>query len=73
MMFWAKMLAGLVGLVGIVAQYFKDKQLLEAGRAQATAEFSIEEADRVRRANRARVVAGDPAERERLLDKWSRD
>lgn len=55
----ASLLTALVKLAGAVAAYLRDKQLLDAGEAKATAKFSGQALENVNEANRARVSAAD--------------
>ena len=59
-MTWAaSLLTALVKLAGAVAAYLRDKQLLDAGEARATAKFSGQALENVNEANRARITAAD--------------
>ena len=58
-MTWASILAAFVKLANLVMGIIRDKQLLDAGRAQATAKFTGDALEKVNEANRARVSAAD--------------
>ena len=58
-MTWASILAGFVKLANLVMTRLNNRQLLDAGRAQATAEFTGDALENVHAANRARITAAD--------------
>ena len=54
----ASILAGFVKLANLVMGYFANKQLMDAGRSQASSEFQGEALEKVKAANSARIDAG---------------
>lgn len=56
---WATIISTVAQLALVIAEAVRDKQLLDAGRAQANAEYSGEALERVNEANRARISAAD--------------
>jgi hypothetical protein len=54
----------IVGVIGNVASFFRDRQLISAGEAKASAKLSQEQTAHVARANRARVYFSDTGVRE---------
>ena len=71
-MSWASILAGFVKLANLVMGYLNNKQLLDAGRAQASAEFSAEQQERVNAANRAAVDAREHVDAHGVPDDFYR-
>ena len=57
---WIAAIRAIFGAIGNVASFFRDRQLMSAGEARAAAKLSQEQADRVARANRARVDGDNP-------------
>lgn len=63
----------LLSLLSSIAGYFREKQLLDAGRAQERSEGRGEAIDETLEANRIRNrIAGDHGERDRLHEKYRR-
>jgi hypothetical protein len=56
---WKSIIRAVFGAIGIVAAFFRDRQLISAGEDKANSKMSAAQLLRVRRANRARL---DPAD-----------
>lgn len=69
-MTWANILAGLVKVAGLVGEFLRNRQLMEAGRADQKSKYTQEQLDRVKRANSAPPSDG---ELERVRKKYRRD
>jgi hypothetical protein len=54
---WAAIVKVFLEIVGSIAGYLRDRQLLDAGEAKATARFTGAALENVNEANRARVSA----------------
>ena len=72
-MTWLSILAGVLRLAGTIANWLKDRQLIDAGEAQAIAEHLGGALHNVELAKAARGKIDDPVERKRLRDKFTRD
>lgn len=57
---WIAAIRAVFGAIGNVASFFRDRQLISAGEARASAKLSQEQTARVARANRARVDDDNP-------------
>ena len=58
-MTWAAIVKVFLEIASTIAGYLRERQLLDAGRAQATAEFSGDALEKVHEANGARLSAAD--------------
>lgn len=67
---WLSILSGALKLLNAMAGIFREKQLMDAGEAKASARMSSEQAERVRRANNA---AFDARNADRVPDSAYRD
>lgn len=65
--------AGFLKLVGAIADYFRDRQLIEAGKDKQLKEDIIEEKEREKQNTDIvnHVNSATTAERERLRNKWT--
>ena len=72
-MTWLSILAGVLRLAGTLAGWLKDRQLIDAGEAQAIAAHLEGALHNVELAKAARDKLDDPGERKRLRDKFTRD
>jgi hypothetical protein len=71
------MLKALLGIFAALADWFRDRQLIEAGKAEQAVEAVKEVERRVEQAQEAGavidgVVGGDPARADRLRSKYDR-
>ena len=64
-MTWAKIIARALRMLGALAEIFRNRQLLNAGKAEQRADDLTEEQERVRKANSA--VVRNRADPDRVL------
>ena len=69
---WATIISTVAQLAIVVAQAVRDRQLLNAGRTQATAEFASEQQERINEASRAADRASEHVDAHGVPDDFYR-